>query len=134
MILTKDLASRVLQRNLSELILLANGSAYSGTKSQSQFQTSVCKIRIPDTIEIIEAVCENESPSSFRKNGKLIEDKKITKRLIEKSLELSIKKATGIKKMRGIFLLEDPIPLYRCERAKLFLGFSACVNLIENEL
>jgi len=50
MILTKDLASRILQRNLSELILLANGSAYPGAKSQSQFQTSVCKIRIPNTV------------------------------------------------------------------------------------
>ncbi len=165
MILTKDLASKVVQRNLSELILLANGSVNLGAKSQSQFQTSVCKIKIPDTIEIIEAVCENASPSSFRKNGKLIvtngiklalfptneehsfneytkkelrvsdlEDKKIIKRLIEKSLELAIKKVTGNRKMHGIFLLEDPIPLYRCERAKLFLGFSACMNLIETEV
>jgi len=114
--------------------------------------------------EIIEAVCENASPSSFRKNGKLIitnginlvyfpadeehtfnfkdynrrelrvsdpEDKKIIKRLIEKALEIYIKKATANKRMHGIFLLEDPLPLYRCERAKLFLGFSARVNLIE---
>jgi len=168
MILTKDLASRVLQRNLSELILLANGSAYSGAKSQSQFQfqTSACKMKVPN-IEVIEAVCENASPSSFRKNGKLIvtnginlvffptneghtfnfkdfnrrelhtsdpEDKKIIKRLIEKALEISIKKVTGNRMMHGIFLLEDPIPLYRCEKAKLFLGFSARANLNENEL
>jgi len=168
MILTKDLASRVVQRNLSELILLANGSAYSGAKSQSQFQfqTSVCKMKVP-YVEVIEAVCENASPSSFRKNGKLIvtnginlvffppneehtfnfkdytrrelrasdpENKKIIKRLIEKSLEISIKKVTGNRMMHGIFLLEDPIPLYRCERAKLFLGFSARVNLNENEV
>jgi hypothetical protein len=165
MILTKDLAARVVQRNLSELILLANGSSYSGAKNQ--FQTSICKIRIPDTIEIIEAVCENASPSSFRKSGKLIitnginqvyfpsneehtfsfkdytkrglhtsdpEDEKIIKRLIEKALEISIKKATGNRMMHGIFLLEDPVPLYRCERAKLFLGFLARVNLIENEM
>jgi hypothetical protein len=165
MILTKDLASRILQRNLSELILLANGSIHSVAKSQ--FQTTICKIRIPDTIEVIEAVCENASPSSFRKSGKLIvtnginlvffpaneehtfifkdytrrelrvsdpEDKKIIKRLIEKSLEISIKKMTGNRMMHGIFLLEDPLPLYRCEKAKLYLGFSARVNLIENEL
>jgi hypothetical protein len=164
MILTKDLASRVVQRNLSELILHTDGS-YSGTKNQ--FQTSICKIRIPDTIEIIEAVSENASPSSFRKSGKLIitnginlvyfpaneelscnfkdnnrrelhasdpEDKKIIKRLIEKALEISVKKATGNRMMHGIFLLEDPVPLYRCERAKLFLGFSARTNLVENEV
>jgi len=34
--------------------------------------------------------------------------------------------------MHGIFLLED-IPLYRCERARLYIGFSTRVNLKENE-
>ena len=34
--------------------------------------------------------------------------------------------------MHGIFLLEDPIPLYRCEKARLYIGFSARVNLKEN--
>jgi len=33
--------------------------------------------------------------------------------------------------MHGIFLLEDPIPLYRCERARLYIGFSVRVNLKE---
>jgi hypothetical protein len=36
--------------------------------------------------------------------------------------------------MYGIFLLEDPIPLYRCEKARLYIGFSARVNLIENQM
>ena len=31
--------------------------------------------------------------------------------------------------MHGIFLLEDPIPLYRCEKARLYLGFSVRANL-----
>ena len=60
-----------------------------------------------------------------------IEDKKIIRRLIEKALEISIKKITGNKMMHGIFLLEDPIPLYRCEKARLYIGFSARVNLTE---
>lgn len=34
--------------------------------------------------------------------------------------------------MHGIFLFEDPIPLYRCERAKLYIGMSARVNMNEN--
>ncbi len=32
--------------------------------------------------------------------------------------------------MQGIYLLEEPISLYRCERAKLYLGFSLRVSLI----
>jgi hypothetical protein len=61
------------------------------------------------------------------------EDEKIIRRLIEKALEISIKRLTGKKLMHGIFLLEDPILLYRCERAKLYLGFSVRANLIEKE-
>jgi hypothetical protein len=60
------------------------------------------------------------------------EDRKIIRRLIEKALEISIKKVTEKKKMHGIFLFEDPIPLYRCERAKLYIGMSALVNMSEN--
>jgi hypothetical protein len=61
------------------------------------------------------------------------EDSKIIKRLIEKALEISIKRTTGKKMIHGIFLLEDPIPLYRCERARLYIGFSARVIVDENE-
>jgi hypothetical protein len=163
MVLTNDIASRVLQRNLSELILLANQAKTLHSGGLNQFQTSVCTIKIPETIEIIEAVVENTSPSSYRKSGKLLvsdgrnlvffpineehnftdyslrqlhasdpEEKKIIKRLIGKALEINIKRITEKKKMHGIFLLEDPISLYRCERAKLYLGFSARVNVNEN--
>jgi hypothetical protein len=161
MVLTKDIASRVLQRNLGELILLTNQTKPSHL---NQFQTSVCTLEIPDSIEIIEAVTENASSSSYRKEGRLIisdgrnlvflpkneehhftdfttrrlqtsdaEDRKIIRRLIEKALEISIKKITEKKKMHGIFLFEDPIPLYRCERAKLYIGMSARVNMNENQ-
>jgi hypothetical protein len=160
MILTKDIASKVMQKNLSELILLA--SQPTPSNNTSQFQTSICKIKIPDGIDVIEAVSENVS--SYRRSGKLIitdgrnlvffptnedhnftdfttkrlrssdrEDSKIIKRLIEKALEISIKRTTGKKMMHGIFLLEDPIPLYRCERARLYIGFSARVIVDENE-
>jgi hypothetical protein len=53
--------------------------------------------------------------------------------LIEKALEISIKKVTEKKKMHGIFLFENPIPLYRCERAKLYIGMSARVNMNEKQ-
>ena len=123
------------------------------------------KIKIPESIEIIEAVTENTSSSSYRRNGKLIvsdgrnlvffpleleeeeahhfsehvkrllktsdlEDRKIIKKLIEKALDINIKKVTGMRMMQGIYLLEEPISLYRCERAKLYLGFSLRVSLI----
>ena len=61
------------------------------------------------------------------------EDRKIIRRLIERALEISIKRTTGKKMMHGIFLLEDPIPLYRCEKAKLYVGFSVRANLTEKE-
>jgi len=165
MVLTKDIASRVLQRNLSELILLANQARPLHPNSSNGFQTSVCTIKIPETIEVTEAVVENASPSSYRKSGKLIisdgrnlvflptneehnftdfttrqlqtanpDDRKIIRRLIEKALEISVKKITEKRRMHGIFLLEDPVPLYRCERAKLYLGFSARVNVNETDV
>jgi predicted nucleotidyltransferase len=34
--------------------------------------------------------------------------------------------------MHGIFLLEEPIPLYRCEKARLYLGFSTRVSIQES--
>ncbi|MFL6471520.1 MAG: hypothetical protein ACJ71H_11800 [Nitrososphaeraceae archaeon] len=163
MVLTKDIASRVLHRNLSELILLA--SQDKPLTQTLQQLASVLKIKIPESIEIIEAVTENTSSSSYRSNGKLIvtdgrnlvflppelgeeetykfsehvkrplkpsdlEDRKIIKKLIEKALDISIKKVTGMRMMQGIYLLEEPISLYRCERAKLYLGFSVRLSLI----
>ncbi len=160
MVLTKDIASRVLHRNLSELILLATQDK---PLTQNLQQPSSVKIKIPDSIDIIEAVTENAS--SYRSNGKLIvtdgrnlvffppgeeeahkfsehikrplktldiEDRKINKKLIEKALDVSIKKVTSMRMMQGIYLLEEPISLYRCERAKLYLGFSIRVSLIED--
>ena len=53
-VLTKGIASKVLQKNLSELILLSN----QPVSNSNQFQTSVCTIQLPDTIDIIEAVSE----------------------------------------------------------------------------
>ncbi|MFZ0511421.1 MAG: hypothetical protein WAM14_07440 [Candidatus Nitrosopolaris sp.] len=160
MVLTKDIASRILQKNLSELILLANQPVSSNTINQ--FETSIWKIKIPDNLEVIEAVSENIS--YYRKSGKLIvtdgrnlaflptneehnftdfttrrlhasdpEDSKIIRRLIEKALEISIRTTTEKRKMQGIFLLDEPIPLYRCEKAKLYLGFSARVTVNQNE-
>src|ERR671930_236434 len=53
MVLTKDIASRVLHRNLSELILLVSKDK---PLTQQQQQSSSLKIKIPESIEIVEAV------------------------------------------------------------------------------
>jgi hypothetical protein len=176
MVLTKDIASKVLRMNLAELILLATTTPQSNVPAQSysdgqhhhQFQPpSVFTIKVPDIIDIIEAVTENNIlSSSYRSSEKLIvtdgrnlvyfppneeneqkfsesvkrplktfdvEDKKIIKRLVEKAVDINIRKATGKRMMQGIYLLEEPISLYRCERAKLYLGFSVKLNIKEKE-
>jgi hypothetical protein len=169
MVLTKDIASKVLQRNLAELVLLASSKTATGLPRQnnnSQPPKSEITLKIPDSIEVIEAVTEDVSPSSFRSSDKVIitdgrnlvyfppneederkfseyvkrplkvsdiEDKKIIRRLIEKALDIGIRKVTGMRKMQGIYLLEEPVALYRCEQAKLYLGFSVQVSIREEK-
>jgi hypothetical protein len=164
MVLTKDIASKVLQRNLAELVLLA--SSKIEPTNNTQHQTSEITLRLPESIDVVEAVTEDISSSSYRKSDKVIitdgrnlvyfppgeedeqkfseyakrplstldnEDRKIVRRLIEKSLDIGIRKVTGMRKMQGIYLLEEPISLYRCEQAKLYLGFSVQVSIRENK-
>src|ERR687892_306024 len=170
MILTKDIASKVLQRNLAELVLLASSKRVRDLPSNnSNVQlppSSEITLKLPDTIEVIEAVTDNASSSSYRSSNKVIiadgrnlvyfppgeedeqkfseyvkrplnisdiEDKKIIRRLIEKALDIGIRKVTGLRKMQGIYLLEEPVPLYRCEQAKLYLGFSIQVTIREEK-
>jgi hypothetical protein len=164
MVLTKDIASKVLQRNLAELVLLASSKIEPTNGNQTQ--SSEITLRIPEGIDVVEAVTEDVSSSSYRKSDKVIitdggnlvyfppseeneqkfseyvkrtlntldnEDRKIVRRLIEKSLDIGIRKFTGMRKMQGIYLLEEPIPLYRCEQAKLYLGFSIQVSIREDK-
>jgi hypothetical protein len=170
MILTKDIASKVIQRNLAELVLLASSkvkSLPSNNNSNIQLPSSSEITQLPDTVDVIEAVTDNDtSSSSYRSSNKIIisdgrnlvyfppgeedehkfseytkrplniseiEDRKIVKRLIEKAIDIGIRKVTGMRKMQGIYLLEEPLPLYRCEQAKLYLGFSVRVIIKEEE-
>jgi hypothetical protein len=169
MVLTKDIASNILQKNLSELILsvTAPNSAHINI-ANNLFQSSISTLKIPESIDIIEAVTDN--PLSYRSSEQLIvtdgrnlvyfpvdlelnhlrlqscnhkfsevnkrhllpsdtEDKKIIRRLIEKALDILIRKSTGKRMMQGMFLAEDPISLYRCEKARLYLGFSLRVTV-----
>jgi hypothetical protein len=140
MVLTKDIASKVLQRNLAELVLLASSKMKSlpSNNSNSNIQlppSSEITLKLPDTIDVIEAVTDNDaSSSSYRSSNKIIisdgrnlvyfppgeedehkfseytkrpldiseiEDRKIVRRLIEKALDIGIRKVTGMKKMQG---------------------------------
>jgi hypothetical protein len=73
MVLTKDIASRILQRNLSKLILLASQTTLTPNDSfNSQFLPSYTySLGLPEEIEVIEAVTENPS-TSYRKSDKLV--------------------------------------------------------------
>jgi hypothetical protein len=163
MVLTKDIASRIMQRNLSELILLASQTKLAPTDSlNGKFHSSsIYSLSVPNEIEVIEAVTDNPS-TSYRKSDKLIvtdgrnllfmptneahqftesnernlknsdpEDRKIIRRLIEKAIDLNIRKITGKGMLQGIYLLEEPMKLYSCERAYMYIGFSLRVSVRE---
>lgn len=164
MVLTKDVSSRILQRNLSELVLLATQSKLiPDNNSGNRFLgSSIYYLNVPGGIDVLEAVTENAS--SYRKSGKLIvsdgrnlvfiapneqhyfnefnnralnsselEDRKIIRRLIEKAIDINIRKLTGNGMLQGIYLLEEPIKLYRCEKASLYLGFSLDVYIKQKQ-
>ena len=57
------------------------------------------------------------------------EDVKIIRRLVERTFSMNIQNVTEKRTRHGIYLLDDPVPLYRCERAQLYLGFSADVRI-----
>jgi hypothetical protein len=62
------------------------------------------------------------------------EDIKIIRRLVERAISMSIQSITERRMRHGMYLLEDPISLYRCERAKLYLGFSADIRIDIHQL
>jgi hypothetical protein len=170
LVLTKDIAAKVLQRNLSQLILQASLSQSQSHDDQSQPNDnfiSTLNIEVPSTFDVIEAVLpENVSPSFYTKSDKQIvsdgrnlvyfpvddtdlktkfaelntrhldangaesmEDIKVMRRMIERAISMSIQNTTEKRMRHGIYLVEDPIPLYRCERAQLFLGFSVDIKI-----
>jgi hypothetical protein len=171
MVLTKDIAAKVLQKNLGQLILQASLNQNRPQEDQSQQLTSdsisTLDIELPSSFDVCEAVLpENVSPSYYTKSNKLIvsdgrnlvyfqaddnelkikfaelntrrldsnrpeaaEDIKIIRRLVERAFSMNIQGITEKRTRHGIYLLDDPIPLYRCERAQLYLGFSADVRI-----
>jgi intein-encoded DNA endonuclease-like protein len=63
----------------------------------------------------------------------ITEDRNIIKALIEKALDVRVKKATGMRMMQGIYLPAEPISLYECESTKLYLGFSVRLSIKEKQ-
>lgn len=61
-------------------------------------------------------------------------ESKILRRLIEKVIEFKIREITGKPLLHGLYLLDDPIPLYGCERAKLYLGFTVKARLLDGKV
>jgi hypothetical protein len=49
-------------------------------------------------------------------------------RILEKALDLEVRKRTRLPKLHGIYLTEEPVPLFRTEGAKLYLGFELNVS------
>lgn len=174
MVLTKDLAAKVLQRNLSQLILQASKSQNNQEEQTQPNDNSVStlSLEVPSIFDVMEAVLpENVSPSFYTKSDKLIvsdgrnliyflandtdlkskfaelnmrrldangaeslDDIKIIRRLVERVISMNIQNTIENRMRQGIYLLEDPITLYRCERAKLYLGFSVDIRLDTQQL
>ena len=169
MVLTKELAAKVLQRNLSQLILSASliQNNQDDHTQPNKNSISTLNLEVPSSFDVMEAVLpENVSPSFYTRSDKLIvsdgrnlayfpindtdlktkfaelnvrhldangpesvEDIKIIRRLVERVISMSIQNTTENRMRHGIYLLEDPVALYRCEKAKLYLGFSVDVRV-----
>lgn len=47
---------------------------------------------------------------------------------MEKALDLEIRKHTNLSKLHGVYLTEEPLPLYQTDGAKLYVGFELDIN------
>src|SRR5918994_5384047 len=63
MVLTKDVASRVLQKNLAELVMLASSKMKLSSNNNNLPPSSQITLKIPESIDVVEAVTEDASPS-----------------------------------------------------------------------
>ena len=75
MVLTKDLAAKVLQRNLNQLILQAskNQNNQDDLSQPNNNSVSTLSLEVPSTFDVMEAVLpENVSPSFYTKSDKQI--------------------------------------------------------------
>jgi len=160
-VFTRHIAAELIGRSLSEILLLANASQQSveGFDLITYHLTLPDKVDVveavvenasslrsrnlimategfnlayfPSTRDLPSRVLET---STRRLDPKDPHDSKILRRLIERALWLRIEQTTGRPMIHGIHLLDEPTPLYGCERAKLYLGFSTRVNLADRTI
>jgi len=156
MILGRHLSSKVLERNLGEVLLLAKAKRIP---SEDNVGPATFNLSMPKEFRIMEALVED--PSRYRHHGSLVisdgvmriyfpkgegiagelvnateraldpradQGSKLIRRLVERALERSIEEITGGPRTHGIYLLEDPISLF-CEKAKLYAGFSTNIRV-----
>jgi len=58
----------------------------------------------------------------------VMEDRRFYAEMLEKALDIETRRRTRLPKLHGIYLTEEPVPLYYAERAKLYLGFEVKVQ------
>ncbi|MFQ6076611.1 MAG: hypothetical protein ACE5Z5_10835 [Candidatus Bathyarchaeia archaeon] len=153
MILGRYLTSRLLNRRLSEMLLLAK---VQNITTPEGYDVLSFNLEVPE-FDVMEAMVEDAH--RYRRHDSIIipegdsrvyfmpgeeipdavtvserrldpqnrEDFRVVRRLVEKALEIRIHQITGNPRAHGLHLLEDPIPLYGAECAKLYLGFSTRV-------
>jgi len=161
-VFSRQIAAALVGRSLTEILFLANTAPHKPPAAGSELITYSLKLpREFDVVECVAGdvstirsrelplvtegltvaylPCGSEVPKGLLEAcPKKIDPRepngvKIVRRLIEKTLEYKIKGVTGKPLTQGIYLLDDPIPLYGCEQAKLYVGFSARVILHEGE-
>jgi len=156
MILGRYLSSKVLERNLGEILLLANAKR---VPSDDGAGPAIFNLILPREFKMMEALVED--PSRYRHHGSLVvsdgvmriyfpkgegiagelvdakeraldpgtdQDSRLIKRIVERAVGRAIEATTGRPMTQGIYLLESPVPLY-CERAKLYAGFSTDIRV-----
>jgi hypothetical protein len=60
------------------------------------------------------------------------EDRRDLARLASKLVEMRVRAITELPKVNGILLTENPIPLYRTENVKLYVGFNLKLRFLED--
>jgi hypothetical protein len=161
MVMGRYLSSKVLGRNLGEVFHLARTRR---VEFLDGFKPVAFNLALPDKLSIMEALVEDPSKHRkhgklvisdgvmrifFPKGEELCgdfdakemvlnrgdeQDRKLTRRLVEKAIEIRIDGIIGRSRAHGMYSLEDPLPLYWCERAKLYVGFSIDIAIADGRI
>jgi len=158
-VFSQYLACKLLGRTIGEILQLTEGSPVypSGPIPESfalqippQIEVMEAYAEDPDEFRSARSpvvVDLNESriiyPNNLRPQGTFgaetkkldlskPEDRRDLVRLAEKLIQTRIRSTTGLPKINGVYLTEDPIPLYRTESANLHAGFKLRLRISED--